>query len=123
MSIKELAESIKTIEKKRREILKALTADSEVIVGSITQTKGRCGKPNCACFDKPSHEITLLLTVENGKNKSQLIRKGDVKKMVALWQKYKTLKEMIKRLQECNQEEIEMLYKLIRCRNKSYKPL
>jgi hypothetical protein len=55
MSIKDLAESIKKIEKKRREILKAFTADSELIVGSITQTKGRCGKPNCVCFNKPSH--------------------------------------------------------------------
>jgi len=122
MSINELIVQLKEIEKKRQKILKSFSNDSALVVGSITHTKGRCGKANCACYEKPTHDITLLMTRKNGKMKTQLIRKNDVKKIVALWKEYKYLKKMIKILIECNQKEIEVLDQIICCRTMNYKP-
>lgn len=123
MSIKKLAKQLQEIEKQRRKILNGFMKDSLLIVGSVTHTKGRCGKANCACVEKPIHPITLLMTKENGKMRTRLIRKSDVKKIFALWQKYKNLKQSIGVLKEWNQREIELLFELIYCRAMDYKPL
>ena len=120
MSIEDLKSQLKSVENKRRKILRAFTNDSPLIVGSITRTKGRCGKPNCACVKKPTHEITLLMTNEDGKKRTQLIRKGDIKKIIALWKKYKTLKQLLSELKSFNQEEIELLDKITHCRKIKY---
>jgi len=54
MSINELIVQLKEIEKKRQKILKSFSNDSALVVGSITHTKGRCGKANCACYEMPN---------------------------------------------------------------------
>ena len=123
MSIKNLAHQLENLEKRRGQIIAAFLETSPLIVGSVTQTKGRCGKPNCVCAEKPTHEITLLMTSQGGKKKSQLIRKNDVKEVLEQWQKYKTLKKMITNLKELNQEEIEILQQLIQERKRTYKRL
>jgi len=120
MSISNLKLQLKTVQDKRRKILKAFTNDSPLIVGSITQTKGRCGKPNCACFKKPTHKITLLMTNEDGRKRTQLVRKEDIKNIVTLWKKYKSLKILLSDLKTYNQEEIELLKQIILCRKRNY---
>ena len=120
MSTSNLKSQLKAVENKRRKILKAVTNDSPLIVGSITQTKGRCGKPNCACVKKPTHDITLLMTNEDGKKRTQLVRKEDIKNIITLWKKYKSLKLLLSDLKTYNQEEIELLNQIIHCRKRNY---
>ena len=120
MSITKLKLQLKNIEEKRRKILKAITNDTPLIVGSITQTKGKCGKINCACSKKATHEITLLMTKENGKKRTQLVRKNDKKNVISLWKRYKFLKQILENLKIYNKEEIELLNQIIYCRKKNY---
>ena len=123
MSIKTLTHRLERLEEKRAHLLAEFTASSPLIVGSITQTKGRCGKPTCACVEKPTHEITLLMTAEGGKKTSHLIRKDDIEDVLGQWQQYKTLKKRIATLKKLNQEEIEVLQQLIQERKRTYKRL
>ena len=123
MSIKTLTHRLERLEEKRAHLLAEFTQSSPLIVGSITHTKGRCGKPHCACAEKPTHEITLLMTSEGGKKTSHLIRKDDIEDVLGQWQKYKTLKKMIGTLKQLNQEEIEVLQQLIQERKRTYKRL
>lgn len=123
MSIKTLTHQLGRLQEQRRPLLDKFVEPSPLIVGSITQTKGRCGKPNCACAERPTHEITLFMTSEGGKRTSHLIRKDDVQEVVEQWQKYKTLKKMIADLKKLNQKEIEVLQQLIQERKRTYQRL
>lgn len=121
MSRKKFVQQLKDLNKQRQQLISAFLERSPVIVGSITQTKGRCGKPNCACAQHPTHEITLLMTSEGQKRRSQLIRKDDVEEVLSQWQQYKNLKKFLLTLREINQKEIEILQQLIQIRKRTYK--
>ena len=122
MSTKKLAQQLDRFAQERRALVSAFLEASPLIAGSVTQTKGRCGKPQCACAQKPSHEIALLMTYENGKRTSKLIRKNDVEEVLNQWHQYKTLKEKIARLRKLNQQEIELLQQAIEERKRTYEP-
>ena len=123
MSIKTFIEALERLEQKRRQLTSTFFETTPLIVGSITQTKGRCGKPTCACAKKPTHDVTLLMTSEDNQRKSQLIRKDDVEEVLAQWQRYKNLKQSITALKELNQEEIDILLHIIQERKRTYEKL
>jgi hypothetical protein len=122
-STKNFAHALDHLEQERRQIIAPFLETSPLILGSITQTKGRCGKPGCACAEQPSHDITLLMTSEAGHRTSQLIRKDDVEEVLAHWQRYKILKKSIATLKELNQEEIKILLQIIQERKRTYEKL
>jgi len=123
MSIKNFTHKLDRLEQERRQIIAAFLEASPLIVGSITQTKGRCGKLGCACAEQPTHDITLLMTYEDKHRTSQLIRKDDVEEVLAHWQRYKVLKKSIATLKELNQEEIKILLQIIQERKRTYEKL
>jgi Family of unknown function (DUF6788) len=123
MSIKNFAQTLERLEQKRGQLMTPFFETAPLIVGSITQTKGRCGKPTCACVEQPTHDITLLLTSENKQRKSQLIRKDDVEEVLAQWHRYKDLKQALTSLKELNQEEIAILLQIIQERKRTYEKL
>ena len=121
MSRRNFTQILKKIDKQRRQLIAAFLENSPLIVGSMTQTKGRCGRPNCACIEHPTHDITLLMSSVGKKRTSQLIRKNDVEEVLSQWQQYKTLRQFLSTLKELNQEEIEILQELIQDRKRIYK--
>lgn len=121
MSRKNFAQILEEIDSQRRQLIAAFLENSPLIVGSVTQTKGRCGKPNCACAQQPTHEITLLMSSDGQKRTSQLIRKDDVDEVLSQWQQYKTLRQFLSTLKELNQKEIMTLQELIQYRKRAYK--
>jgi hypothetical protein len=120
MSIKKLTAQMSALEQQRQKVLLSFMLNKPLIKGSITQTKGRCGKPNCECAQKPSHPITLLMTTANGKKRSQLIRKDDVDRIKKLWQVYKNLVSLLRTLKEIHQKEINLLRLIILKRSVEY---
>ena len=91
MSRRNFTQILEKIDKQRQQLIAAFLESSPLIVGSMTQTKGRCGRPNCACVEHPTHDITLLMSSEGKKRTSQLIRKHDVEEVLSQWQQYKSL--------------------------------
>ena len=120
MSTKKLIQQFEQLEQQRMLIIAEFIENTPIIVGSITRTKGRCGKPNCACVEKPIHEITLLMNYEDGKKKSKLIRKKDVEEVLKQWQKYKLLKKKLIDLKEINKQQLEILKQLLKARRRHY---
>lgn len=120
MSIQQLASQINTLDRQRQKMLLSFKLNEPLIIGSITQTKGRCGKPNCECAQKPSHPITLLMTTVNGKKRSQLIRKNDIERIMKLWRDYKNLVSNMRVFKELHQKEIALLKQIINERSVDY---
>lgn len=120
MSTKQLTAHLNDLERQRQKALSSFALDEPLIIGSVTQTMGKCGKPNCQCAQKPSHPITLLMTTLNGKKRSQLIRKNDVERIINLWRTYKKLMSLLRELKEIQQKEVEILRQMIRERAVDY---
>lgn len=62
---------LKILEQQRASIVSQITALGDLRAGSITPTKGRCGKPSCHCHqpNDPGHGPNLRLTYKvNGKS-------------------------------------------------------
>ena len=121
MSIKSLIQQLLVFEQQRQDALKPFSQQDSLIIGSMTHTKGRCGKQNCECAQKPSHPITLLMTTDNGKKRSQLVRKQDIDGVMTLWKRYKNLVAMLKSLKSLHQKELFLLKQIIRERSVNYK--
>jgi hypothetical protein len=120
MSIKQLTTYLYSLERQRKKMLASFMLNEPLLIGSRTQTMGRCGKPNCQCAQKPSHPITLFMTTTHGKKRSQLIRKDDVNRILKLWRAYKNLVSLLRELKEIHQKEIELLRQIIRERSVDY---
>jgi len=121
VSRKKFAQILKEIEEQRQQLVAAFLETSPLIIGSITRTKGRCGKPNCACAEHPTHEITLLMSSDGKKRTSQLIRKDDMEEVLSQWEQYKILRQHLSALKDLHQNEMEVLKQLIQYRKRTYK--
>lgn len=120
MSIKNFAHALERLHQKRRHLIAAFLETAPLIVGSLTRTKGRCGKPNCACTKQATHDITLLMTSHGHRRTSQLIRKDDVQEVTEQWQRYRSLRKSLTALRELNKEELEILNRIIQERKTTY---
>jgi hypothetical protein len=66
--------SLQALEQQRANIVNQIAELGDLRAGSITPTKGRCGKPSCHCHrpNDPGHDPNLRLTYKlNGKSVSE----------------------------------------------------
>jgi hypothetical protein len=66
--------SLQALEQQRANIVNQIAELGDLRAGSITPTKGRCGKPSCHCHrpNDPGHGPNLRLTYKlNGKSVSE----------------------------------------------------
>jgi len=69
-----MTESLQDLERSRAELVRRMAALGDFRAGSITNTRGRCGKSNCRCRQPghPGHGPHLRLTYKvGGKTVSQ----------------------------------------------------
>lgn len=59
-----MPDSLLDLESRRSELLKQLSRLGDLRSGSVSNTSGRCGKPNCHCHQpgQPAHGPNLRLT-------------------------------------------------------------
>ncbi len=59
-----MPETVQLLESRRAELIQQIAQLGDLRSGSITPTKGRCGKPNCHCHqpNHPGHGPHLRLT-------------------------------------------------------------
>src|SRR5579859_6029575 len=69
--------SLPDLESRRADLVKQIARLGDLRSGSISDTSGRCGKPNCRCHqpDQPVHGPNLRLTYKDqGKTVTESIR-------------------------------------------------
>jgi hypothetical protein len=90
--------AIQTIELERKALLDALTDDSEMIEGSLSDILVKCGREGCHCEKKPVHMVTRLTTREGGRIKLRVVRVDDREQVRDLVQAHKDFKQALKEL-------------------------
>ena len=93
---------IRTLERRRAQVLSEVASVGEMRAGSLTARFRRCGKANCRCArpDDPGHGPVLSLTRnENGKTVTRIIpahAEADTRARIAEYRRFRRLsKELV----------------------------
>lgn len=78
MSIKNIANKISSLERKRSMVVEKLISIRFMIRGSFSQTKRKCGKPNCWCRTGSGHPNTRITWKEGAQPKTKSLSKNEI---------------------------------------------
>ena len=120
MSTHNLVASLRHLQQRRKRLLEECLRNKELVVGTVSELRARCGKPGCRCASGPGHPQMRLLYAEAGRRRCKLIRKADEERIRAAGQRYRQLRSDLRELAALNSREIRLLRELIRRRGLRY---
>lgn len=116
-----LLDSLRQLQRVRRRLLRRLTQDHELAVGSVSLVRRKCGNPSCHCAHGPGHLQTLFLFKDNGQRRCKLVRRADEARLHQAGKRYRVFREDIKQLRAIDRREKEILMALRDLRAIHYK--
>lgn len=111
---------IRKLEQERGRTLKRLLVSNPLLIGSLSRVKRTCGKPNCRCAEKPSHEVWTLATSREAHRRCQVVRQADVDAVQERLATYKDFRAALRRLEAIQNEEKSLLRGLLEKRDVPY---
>ena len=121
MSRPQLLASLRQLHQERRRLIRLLTQDHELAVGSVSAVRRKCGKPNCHCAHGLGHPQTLFLfRGEDGKRHCKLIRQADAKRISLAGDRYREFREGLRQLRAINLREEQILMAILEVRALHY---
>lgn len=112
--------SLKTLQAKRRTLLRQMTRREPIVVGNVYDVMRRCGNPSCHCAAKPGHRQTLLIFTEKGRRRCKFVRRRDADRVKRAWQRYRECRKAIREIRALNQRELALLRVQIQTRRIHY---
>jgi len=106
-----LLDSLRQLQRVRQRLLRRLTQDHELAVGSVSVVRRKCGNPSCHCAHGPGHLQTLFL-FKDSKRRCKLIRRTDEARLHQAGKHYREFREDIKQLRAIDRGEKEILVAL-----------
>ena len=108
------------LENARKELLRLIFDDGELIEGSYCEILVKCGRAGCHCEKKPCHLVARLSIREDGKIKNKVVRVADRENVKRLIERFQEHKQALQELERINEMEREILKVLIKQKNKGY---
>jgi len=99
MSIKNIKNKISSLERERSVVIEKLISVKSMIRGSFSETKRKCGKPNCWCRNGDGHPNTRLTWNEGSQPKTKSLSKNDIpwiKEAAKSYKEFRLLRHEIK---------------------------
>src|SRR3989304_2741771 len=93
-----LRASLEVLEQRRRRLLESFLQDEELAVGTVSEVRARCGKPNCRCAQGEGHPQMRLLYAEGGTRRCKLVRKADADRARQAGERDRRLKRALREL-------------------------
>jgi hypothetical protein len=97
-----------------------LAQTDALIVGSLSEVMRRCGKPSCHCAVRPGHPQAILMSVEDGRRRCQVIRQGDLAAVRQAVERYRAFREGLRLLSTLDSKVLALLKELRRLRDQGY---
>ena len=98
-----------------------LTQPNSLTIGSVHDTRRRCGKPGCYCAKEPGHLQTVLMSVSESRRRCQLVRQDDVKTVRRSVARYKDFRAGLRTIKALDLKALTLLKQLMRLRDTPYK--
>ena len=118
MSTTKLRAALRQLHQERRRLIRRLTHEHELAMGTVSVVNRKCGSPNCHCADGAGHPQTLFLFKdrEQGRRRCKLVRRADEARMLRAGERYRQFREDLKRLRAIDLEEKRILMALAEIR-------
>ena len=121
LSMAKLLATLRTLERRRAGLLADVLRDEELVVGTVSEVRARCGKPGCRCARGEGHPQMRLLSVEGGRRRCKLVRKADAERIRTAGARYRRLKAALRDLTALHTQKLRLLRELVRKRGLRYK--
>jgi len=104
-----IVKKIKSLEKKRTQIIKTIFGLSPVLPGSYKKVYRKCGKSNCWCNDQKGHSLKRITWTEKGRSHSKAVKDEDIVWVIKATKNYRKFREMIKILKKIELDIYDVL--------------
>ena len=110
--------SLRQLHQERRRLIRRLTREHELTIGTVSVVNRKCGNPRCHCADGPGHPQTLFLfkDEEEGRRRCKLVRRADEARMLRAGERYREFREDMRQLRAIDLEEKRILMALAEVR-------
>jgi len=111
---------LREAESRRAAVVDELAQTDVLIIGSLSEVKRRCGKPSCHCAERPGHLQAILMSVEEGRRRCQVIRQGDLTAVRQAVERYRAFRVGLRLLSTLDSKVLALLKELRRLRDQGY---
>ena len=113
-----LVASLRQLQQERQRLLRRLTRNHELAVGSVAAVHRQCGNPTCHCSEGPGHPQTLFLFTDKkeGRRRCKLVRRADEARMLRAGQRYREYRQDLKQIRAIDRREKQILMALMEAR-------
>jgi hypothetical protein len=118
--IKKAREQLRSLQKKRSNLVRVFDRDEELIAGSYGELFIRCGKPACHCHEDGGHFATRLSRWVGGKLKSKIVRVADRERVKKASDQYKSHKSALREMRKLHSEELRILKQIMELKTTEY---
>jgi hypothetical protein len=112
---------LREVESRRAAVVDELAQTDALIIGSLSVVQRRCGKPSCHCAERPGHPQAILMSVEDGRRRCQLIRKADLDTVRQAVERYRSFRAGLRLLSTLDSKVLALLKELRRLRDEGYR--
>jgi hypothetical protein len=102
---------VRQLKARKRKLLTFLELPAEALPGSLSQSRYRCGNPNCHCVRDEGHPRWMLTFMAESKKQTQNIPKDRVEFVRERVDEYKTFKQGLAELMTINAQLFRLLDK------------
>lgn len=111
---------LRAAESRRAVVVAELAQTDGLIIGSLSEVQRRCGKPSCHCAERPGHPQAILMSVQDGRRRCQLIRQADLAAVRHAVERYRAFREGLRLLNTLDSTVLALLKELMRLRDEGY---
>lgn len=117
-SIEMLRKSLEPLEQERKLIVRRLTKEHELAVGTVSEVYRKCGNRRCHCVNGPGHRQILFLfkDEDDDRRRCKLVRRADEERLLKAGEAYRRFRGDLQRLRAIEKEEIEILMAILNAR-------
>lgn len=111
---------LRDVEARRAGVVDALAQTDVLLMGSLSEVQRRCGKPSCHCAARPGHAQAILMSIEAGRRRCQVVRQADLATVRRAVERYRAFRRGLRRLSTLETQVRALLKELMRLRHESY---
>ena len=106
-----LLASLRRLHQERRRLLRRLTREHELAIGTVSVVRRKCGNPRCHCAEGLGHPQTLFLfnDEKEKRRRCKLVRRADESRLLRAGKRYREFREDLKQLRAIDRREKEIL--------------
>lgn len=106
--------SLRQLHQERQRLIRRLTREHELAIGTVSVVRRKCGNPRCHCIKGSGHPQTLFLFKDEKENRRRckLVRRSDEPRMIRAGVRYREFREDLKRLRAIDLGEKQILMAL-----------